>query len=424
MWFCAMRTSSDPGQHSRAVICAVRVYRVVVWPCGDTDRTGMAWSGFEDTLYELDENAIASLAVLEAKRTDDEIRRASLIPKSPHTPHTPHTPGSAGRPKPTRSLSGSWASAAASITAAAEQNKENATKPVTNATANTAGSGSGSGKPPPSPVQRDSKTPRPANRFGLTITTPSTPIGGSGSGSGAANRMYQTPASPNAPDGAIYSTPLSSAVVPATASRSVNYRRGGARDIPPTPAGPGGDGSIAFDSAGIESTALITAAAAAGGNTASALSVTGSDGGSVSGSMSQALIEMQNKQAAINQTNAQLHAMNFFMNYTNATRSQKLAAQLTTVRSDISQGRELLGTLQSKVADHQQLMNGLTTTVQSMDAALSKHQQMLIILAQTVCLIHSLPRAAFVPSMLYARSDALFMVHDRWKSKRKCWLKV
>lgn len=69
------------------------------------------------------------------------------------------------------------------------------------------------------------------------------------------------------------------------------------------------------------------------------------------------------RQAALNETNAQLHAMNFFMAYVNAERSQKLEQEYSAVRDSIESGRLMLAHMSSVIASQEEALSNLGSTV-------------------------------------------------------------
>ena len=79
------------------------------------------------------------------------------------------------------------------------------------------------------------------------------------------------------------------------------------------------------------------------------------------------------RQAALNDTNAQLHAMNFFMHYCNAERSQKLERDYMSVRNSLERGREMLQHMSTVIAHQDATLNELGQSVSSLRQQAEEH---------------------------------------------------
>ena len=69
----------------------------------------------------------------------------------------------------------------------------------------------------------------------------------------------------------------------------------------------------------------------------------------------------------VNATNQQLHAMNFVMNYANATRNQTLSTQCTQLAEQVSVGHEMISSMRTTIAQQEHELDVLNTQVASLE---------------------------------------------------------
>lgn len=78
------------------------------------------------------------------------------------------------------------------------------------------------------------------------------------------------------------------------------------------------------------------------------------------------------RQAAINETNAQMHAMNFMLGYCNAERSMRLQRQYESVRAQIDEGRTILAQMGSVIASQDLALASLGSSLTAMEERASE----------------------------------------------------
>ena len=78
------------------------------------------------------------------------------------------------------------------------------------------------------------------------------------------------------------------------------------------------------------------------------------------------------RQAAINETNAQMHAMHFMLGYCNAERSMRLQREYESVRAQIEEGRTILAQMGSVIASQDMALASLGSSLTAMEERASE----------------------------------------------------
>lgn len=81
------------------------------------------------------------------------------------------------------------------------------------------------------------------------------------------------------------------------------------------------------------------------------------------------------RQAQLNETNSQLHAMHFFLHYCNAERSLSLKKEYESVRASIDEGRNMLAQMGSVIASQDAALTTLGTSMAALDVRATEQGQ-------------------------------------------------